>query len=124
MSEYTTEYVGFEDKIPADKRGYFHSIAAAAMVVLATFSWIDQNLLLAVGVAIVAAIDLALVLTYTRNAWRKALYPLLYAAGPILVIVGVANELQVGAVIGLAVAILGTQVAAAKTPATGHAIAA
>lgn len=106
----------YADKIPADKRGYFHSVAAAAMVLLATFSWLDDNLLLAVGVAVVAAIDLALVLAYTRNAWRKALYPLLYALGPILVIVGVANELQIGAVIGLAVAILGTQIASTKTP--------
>lgn len=108
----------YADKIPADKRGYFHSVAAAAMVLLATFSWLDDNLLLAVGVAVVAAIDLALVLAYTRNAWRKALYPLLYALGPILVIVGVANELQISAVIGLAVAILGTQIASTKTPVT------
>lgn len=120
----TTAEPDYMDKVPASKRGYFHSVAAAAMVLLATFSWLDQNLLLAIGVAVVAAIDLALVLAYTRAAWRKALYPLLYAVGPILVIVGVANEFQVGAVIGLAVAILGTQIAAAKTPATGHAIAA
>lgn len=106
----------YTDKIPADKRGYFHSIAAAVMVILATFSWLDENLTLALGVAVVAAVDLALVLAYTRSSWRRALYPLLYSVGPILVIVGVANELQVGAVIGLAVAILGTQIASTKTP--------
>lgn len=120
MSIHSNQYAGLDDKVPADKRGYFHSIAAAAIVVLGTLGWMDQNLVAAIGVAVVAAIDLGLVLTYTRNAWRKALYPLLYAGGSILVIVGVANELHVGAVIGLAAAILGTQVAAAKTPVTGE----
>ena len=122
----TTQTVdsNYTDKVPADKRAYLHSIAGAAMALLATFGWINDSLAAAIGVAVVAAIDLALVLAYTHNAWRKALYPLLYAIGTILVIVGVVNELQVGAILGLALAILGTQIASSKTPVTRDALAA
>lgn len=106
----------YMDKVPSDKRGYFHAIAGAAIALLATFGWVNDSMAAAIGAAIIAAVDLVLVLTYTRTAWRKALYPLLYAGGAILVLVGVANDAEIGAILGLAVAVLGTQVAAAKTP--------
>jgi predicted RND superfamily exporter protein len=106
----------YEDKLPAETRGYFHTIAGAAFVLLATLGILnDQQIAVFLAVA-VAAIDLVLVLLHVRAKWRYALYPLLYAGGGVLVLLGYFNEVEVTAIIGLAVAVLGTQFAAAKTP--------
>lgn len=106
----------FVDKIPADKRGYFHSIVGAAFVLLVTLGYLNDSNAAVIGGAALAAVDLALVLAYTRSAWRKALFPVLYGGGAILAMVGVFNEVEVAAIVGLVAAVLGTQVAAAKTP--------
>lgn len=113
----TATNYGFEDKVPADKRGYFHTLAGAVIALVATFGIVTGNEVTAITAVIVAAIDLALVLVHTRANWRKAAYPLVYALGGALLLIGIFNELQVAAIIGLAVAVLGTQFAAAKTPA-------
>lgn len=104
------------DTVPADKRGYLHSIAGAAFVLLVTLGYLGESEVAVIGGAAVAVIDLVLVLIYTRNMWRKALYPVLYGGGAILAMVGVFNEVEVAAIVGLVAAVLGTQVAAAKTP--------
>lgn len=104
------------DTIPAETRGTLHSIAGAAIALLVTFAWIQDSQAAVIGAAVIAAIDLALVLAYTRAAWRKALYPVLYAGGGILVVYGVFSEVEVGAILGVAAAVLGTQVAAQNTP--------
>lgn len=114
-STVATNY-GFEDKVPADKRGYFHTLAGAVIALIATFGFVTGNEVAAVGAVAVAAIDLVLVLMHTRANWRKAAYPLVYALGGVLILIGTFNELQVAAIVGLAVAVLGTQFAAAKTP--------
>lgn len=112
----TTTQPDYMDKVPANQRGYFHTIAGAAIALLTVFGYLNGSLAAAIGVALIAAIDLVLVLMHTRANWRKALYPVLYAGGSILVIIGVVNEVQIGAILGLALAVLGTQFAAAKTP--------
>lgn len=112
----TTTQPDYIDKIPANQRGYFHTVAGAVIALLAIYGYLNGSLVAAIGVAVTAAIDLILVLMHTRANWRKALYPVLYAGGSILVIVGVVNEVQIGAILGLAIAVLGTQFAAAKTP--------
>lgn len=109
---------GYEDKVPADKRGYFHTLAGAAIALIATFGVVTSNDVAAISAVAIAAIDLILVLMHTRTNWRKAAYPLVYALGGVLILIGIFNELQVAAIVGLAVAVLGTQFAAAKTPVT------
>lgn len=108
----------YVDKIPANTRGYLHSIASAIFVLLMAFAYLTEGQVALVAALVFAAIDLVLVLMYTRNAWRQALYPVLYAGGSILAAVGVVNELQVAAIIGLAATVLGFQIAASKTPTT------
>lgn len=112
----TTDTSHKVDSIPADKRGYLHSVAGAAFVLLVTLGYLGESEVAVIGGAAVAVIDLVLVLIYTRNMWRKALYPVLYGVGAILAMVGVFNEVEVAAIAGLVAAVLGTQVAAAKTP--------
>lgn len=116
----TTATPDYMEKVPANRRGYFHAVAGAIIAVLAIFGWINDSMVAAIGVAVVAAIDLVLVLVYTRAAWRKALYPVLYAGGAILVILGIATDAEIGTILGLALAVLGTQVAGAKTPTNSH----
>lgn len=106
------------DTVPAQTRGTLHSIAGAAIAVLTVYGLASGQEAAAIGAAVVAAIDLVLVLVYTRVGWRKALYPLLYAGGALLVVYGVSSEEEVGAVLGVAAAVLGTQVAAQNTPKT------
>lgn len=104
------------DKVPAQMRGTLHSIAGAAISVLTVYGFASGQEAAAIGAAVIAAIDLVLVLVYTRAGWRKALYPLLYAGGALLVVYGVSSEAEVGAILGVAAAVLGTQVAAQNTP--------
>lgn len=104
------------DTVPAQTRGTLHSIAGAAIAVLTVYGVASGQEAAAIGAAVVAAIDLVLVLVYTRAAWRKALYPVLYAGGALLVIYGVSSEAEIGAILGVAAAVLGTQVAAQNTP--------
>lgn len=108
------EYV---DRIPAKTRGTLHSISGAAIALLVTFAWIQDSQAAVIGAVVIAAIDLVLVLVYTRSSWRLALYPLLYAGGGVLVVYGVFTDAETGAILGVAAAILGTQVAAQNTPA-------
>lgn len=104
------------DSIPSDTRGYLHAVTGAAFVVLTTLGLLNDAAAPVIAAVVVAAIDLALVLVYTRDAWRKALYPLLYAGGGVAVLLGTFNEAEVAAILGLVATVLGTQVAAAKTP--------
>lgn len=113
---HSSQFDGFYDAIAPDTRGYLHTVAGAAIALLATLSIISDLWATAIAAVVVAAIDLVLVLKYTRANWRKAAYPLVYALGGVLILVGTFNEAQVAAIIGLAVAVLGTQFAAAKTP--------
>lgn len=106
----------YMDKVPPQTRGYIHTIAGAAFTLLMVLGYLDQNTVATIAAVAVAAIDLVLVLIYTRSAWRMALYPLLYGVGGILSLIGTFNEVQITAIIGLALAVLGTQYAAAKTP--------
>lgn len=112
----TTDTPHKVDSIPADKRGYLHSVAGAAFVVLTTLGLLNDTAAPVIAAVVVAAIDLVLVLIYTRDAWRKALYPLLYAGGGVAVLLGTFSEAEVAAILGLVATVLGTQVAAAKTP--------
>lgn len=107
------------EKVPAPTRGYIHSIVGAAFVLLLAFSLLNANEAAAIAGVIIALADLVLVLIYTRATWRKAMYPLLYAGGSALALFGTFNEAQVAAIVGLALTVLGTQVAAAKAPALG-----
>lgn len=106
------------DTVPAQTRGTLHSIAGAAIAVLTVYGLASGQEAAAIGAAVVAAIDLVLVLVYTRAGWRKALYPVLYAGGALLVVYGVSSEAEIGAILGVAAAVLGTQVAAQNTPKT------
>lgn len=110
-----TQFVTY-DKVPAPTRGYLHTLAGAVIALIATFGIVSDSEIAVIGAVVIAAIDLVLVLIYTRAAWRKAAYPLVYSLGGVLMLVGIFNELQVAAIIGLAVAVLGTQFAAAKAP--------
>lgn len=111
-----TATVNTTDTVPAQTRGTLHSIAGASIAVLTVYGLASGQEAAAIGAAVVAAIDLVLVLVYTRAGWRKALYPLLYAGGALLVIYGVSSEAEIGAILGVAAAVLGTQVAAQNTP--------
>lgn len=104
------------DTVPAQTRGTLHSVAGAVIAVLIVYGFVNDAQAAAVGAAVVAALDLGLVLVYTRAAWRKALYPVLYAAGAVLAVYGVVSQNELGAILGVAAAVLGTQVAAQNTP--------
>lgn len=106
----------FYDAIPAGKRGYIHAVVGALFALLMSFALYNDSILTMIMAIVLAVADLILVLIYTRNKWRQALYPVLYLAGGGLATLGVVNEVQATAIIGLALAVLGTQVAAAKTP--------
>lgn len=108
----------YTDSIPANTRGWIHSVVGAVFALLLAFAFISQAHAAVIGAAVIAGIDLVLVLFYTRNAWRKALYPLLYAGGAALAVFGVFSETEIAAIIGLGVTMLGTQVASSKTPVT------
>lgn len=104
------------DTVPAQTRGTLHSVAGAVIAVLIVYGFVNDTQAAVIGAAVIAAVDLGLVLVYTRAAWRKALYPVLYAAGAVLAIYGVVSQDEIGAILGVAAAVLGTQVAAQNTP--------
>lgn len=104
------------DSIPSDKRGYIHTVVGAAFALLVTLGFMNDTVALTIAGVAIALADLVLVLIYTTASWRKALYPVLYGVGSVLALIGTFNDVQISAMIGLAVAILGTQFAAAKTP--------
>lgn len=106
----------YGDKIPADLRGQLHSVAGAILALLGIYGWANDSQLAAIGFAVIAALDLILVLYYTTDAWRKALYPLLYAVGGVLMVYGIMSQAEIGAILGVALAVLGTQTASTYTP--------
>lgn len=114
--EVISDEVISRDSVAAPTRGYIHSIVGAVFVLVATLGYLNSSEIAVIMAVVVALADLVLVLIYTRTAWRKALYPVLYAGGGALLLVGTFNEAQVAAIIGLGVAVLGTQIAAAKAP--------
>lgn len=104
------------DKVPGPTRGYIHTVVGALFVLIGTLGYLNSVEIAVIAAVVIAIADLILVLRYTRNAWRKALYPVLYASGGLLLLIGTFSEVQVAAIIGLGVAVLGTQLAAAKAP--------
>ena len=106
----------YGDKIPAEVRGKLHAVAGAIMALVGVYGWINESQIAAIGFALVALLDLILVLYYTTDLWRKALYPLLYASGGVLVVFAIMSQAEVGAILGVALAVLGSQTASTYTP--------
>lgn len=102
--------------IPEQYRGTVYSLGGAIASLLAVFGWANDEQAAAIGVAIIAVLAAILAVIHSRNLWRQAIYLVLAAAGSILTVWGIGSQEEVGAVLGVAAVVLGTQVAAQFTP--------
>lgn len=104
------------DLIPERYRGTVYSLGGAIAALLAVFGWANDEQSAAIGIAIVAVVTMILAIIHSRNLIRQAIYLVLAAAGSVLSVYGVSSNEEVGAILGVAAVVLGTQVAAQYTP--------
>lgn len=102
--------------IPDQYRGTIYSFGGALATLLGVFGWASEEQSAAIGVAVIAVAAAVLAVIHSRKLWRQALYLVLAAGGSILLVWGVGSQEEIGAVLGLAAVVLGTQVAAQTTP--------
>lgn len=102
--------------MPDQYRGTVYSLGGAVATLLGVFGWASEEQSAAIGVAVIAVAAAILAIIHSRKLWRQALYLVLAAAGSILTVWGVGSHEEVGAVLGLALVVLGLQVAAQNTP--------
>lgn len=102
--------------LPDQYRGTIYSLGAAITTLLGVFGWVNDEQAAAIGVAVVAVASAVLAVIHSRKLWRQALYLLLATAGSILTVWGIGSHEEVGAVLGLALVVLGLTAQAQNTP--------
>ncbi|SLG40490.1 Uncharacterised protein [Mycobacteroides abscessus subsp. abscessus] len=97
-------------------RGYLHGLTPVALGALVTFGYLTDAKAAVIAGAVLAAVDLVLALVNSTNSWRTALYGLAAALQPVGVAFGLGTNAEWVAALAVFAALLGSGVAAAKTP--------
>lgn len=98
-------------------REKFYNVTGAAVVLLGGFGVVDQNAAATVAQLVLAVVALLFAILYSTSQLRLALYGVLAAASAVAALWSLGSDATWAAVLSIAAAVLGTQVAAARTPA-------
>lgn len=101
---------------PATTRGALHAASGPLVVLLVTWGLATDTLAAAIVAAVVAVVDLLLAMLHSESTVRTLVYPAIAAVAGVLIPLGVSNEEQVYALLGVVAAVLGHGVAARFTP--------
>lgn len=102
--------------IPAEARERVYIIAAAAITLLASWGVVDAAAVPAWAALAAAVITLGFAILHSTSMVRTALYSVLLAVQGVAQLYGIFTDTQWASIAGLAAAVLGTSVAAAKAP--------
>lgn len=98
-------------------RGYLHGLTPLLMSALVVLGYATDTTAAVVAGGALAVVDLLFALVNSTSAWRTALYSFAAALQPVGVLAGLGTNAQWAAVLAVAASLLGSGVAAAKTPA-------
>lgn len=98
-------------------REKFYNTVGAAVVVLGGWGLVDNNTAATVAQLVLALGALVFAILYTTSELRVALYGLLVAVQAVAALWSIGNDATWAGVVSMAAAVLGTQVAAGRTPA-------
>lgn len=104
------------DAVSPDTRAYLHGITPVVLTALVAFGVTSNAVAAIIAGAALATLDLLFALIHSTNAWRSALYAFAAALQPIGIGIGIGTDTQWVAVLAILSAVLGSGVAAAKTP--------
>ncbi len=102
--------------IPAEARERVYIIAGAAITLLASWGVVDAAAVPAWAALAAAVIALGFAILHSTSTVRTALYSVLLAVQGVAQLYGIFTDTQWASIAGLAAAVLGISVAAAKTP--------
>lgn len=94
-----------------------YNLVGAAVVVLGSFGMVDSNAAATLAQLVLALVALVFAILYSTSQLRVALYGVLVAAQATAALWSLGNDAKWAAILSMAAAVLGTQVAAARTPA-------
>lgn len=102
--------------VPASARERTYVIAAAAVALLASWGAVDAAAAPAWTALVVSFVTLGFAILHSTSTVRTALYSTLLAVQSVAQLYGIFTDGQWASIAGLAAAVLGLTVAAAKTP--------
>lgn len=102
--------------VPAAAREKFYVVAGAVVALLASWGVVDQSVTQQWTAFAVSVVALVFAIIHSTDSWRTGVYGTLLATQGLGQVYGVLSEAQWASVLGLAAAVLGIAVAAAKTP--------
>lgn len=102
--------------VPASARERVYVIAAAAVTLLASWGTIDAATAPAWAALVASAVTLAFAILHSTSTVRTALYSTLLTVQGVAQVYGILSDVQWASIAGLAAAVLGLSVAAAKSP--------
>ncbi len=102
--------------VPAEARERVYIIAAAAITLLASWGVVDAAAVPAWAALAAAVITLGFAILHSTSTVRTALYSVLLAVQGVAQLYGIFTDTQWASIAGLAAAVLGVSVAAAKAP--------
>ncbi len=94
-----------------------YNLVGAAVVVLGSFGLVDGNAAATVAQLVLALLALLFAILYSTSQLRVALYGVLVSVQAVAALWSIGNDAKWAGVLAMAAAVLGTQVAAARTPA-------
>lgn len=101
--------------VPAASRERFYSVATTVITVLASYGALDSSQVAQWTALCGALVTLLFAAVHSTSSWRTGLYSMLAAGQGVAQLYGLATDTQWASVLGLAAAVLGITVAAAKT---------
>jgi hypothetical protein len=104
--------------VPAETREKFYVVAGAAVALLASWGVVDQEVVQQWSAFAVAVVSLVFAILHSTSTVRTTLYTVLLAGQGVAQVYGILTESQWSSILGLAAAVLGIAVAAAKAPTT------
>lgn len=103
-------------RIPASARERVYVVAAALVALLASWGAIDVSVVPQWTALVLATITLSFAILHSTSTIRTALYSVLAVTQGVAQVYGIGTDVQWTSILGLAAAVLGLSVAAAKTP--------
>lgn len=103
--------------VKPEYREKFYNLVGAAVALLGAFGLAGDNTAATVAQLVLAAAALLFAILYSTSTVRTALYGVLAAAQAVAALYSIGNDATWAGVLSIAAAVLGTQVAAGRTPA-------
>lgn len=98
-------------------RERFYNTVGAAVVLLGSYGLVDGNTAATVAQLVLAAAALLFAILYSTSELRTAIYGVLAAAQAVAALWHIGSGPKWAAILSIAAAVLGTQIASGRTPA-------